>query len=180
MKRELLAVAASALLSLTASAAIAADTGAPIQLAQQTLTPAQQRAVDTAVRSINAAIATGNPARINAAVRRAVDADPNLAGTIIGILAHQNPTVASTLAADAAKANPALAVAVFTAAANAVPDQTKEILAAVIEAAPGQQQSLTAAGGQLAALPGTPPSPPPPPAPPPAQPPAFTLVASPH
>jgi hypothetical protein len=177
MKRELLAIAASAVISLGAVSALAADGIAPIQIGQGTLTPAQQVSVQAAVQSISAAIAGGNQQAIDGAVTAAVDTNPTLATTIIGIIAGQSPNSAATVAAAAATANPALAVAIFTAAANAAPGQTEAILAAVSAAVPDQAVALTAAGGQVAL--NTPPAPPPAPPPPPA-PFAPPPVASPH
>lgn len=135
-------------LMLSASVAEAAS----VQLAQnapQVLPPA-------VIRSITEA---GDPAALQAAVKAAVAANPNLAIDIVTVAVGQHPEDAADIAAAAASADPTDAAAIVVAAIAALPPgrqdkDAPEIVAAVEQAVPGSTDQITTAITALAFNPG--------------------------
>ena len=121
---------------------------ASVQLAQnapQVLPPA-------VIRSITEA---GDPAALQAAIKAAVAANPNLAIDIVTVAVGQHPESAPGIAAAAASADPTDAAAIVVAAIAALPPgrqdkDAPEIVAAVEQAVPGSTDQITTAITALA------------------------------
>lgn len=108
------------------------------------------------IRSITEA---GDPAALQAAVKAAVAANPNLAIDIVTVAVGQHPEDAADIAAAAASADPTDAAAIVVAAIAALPPgrqdkDAPEIVAAVEQAVPGSTDQVTTAITALAFNPG--------------------------
>jgi hypothetical protein len=100
-----------------------------------------------------------DPAKLEAAVKAAVAANPNLAVDIATVAVGQCPTDAAGIAAAAASADPTDAAAIVVAVIAALPPGQHEanapqIVAAVEQAVPGSTDQVTTAITALAFNPG--------------------------
>ena len=100
-----------------------------------------------------------NPAQLEAAVKVAVTANPNLAADIATVAVGQCPTDAAGIASAAASADPTDAAAIVVAVIAALPPGQQEndaplIVAAVEQAVPGSTDQITTAITALAFNPG--------------------------
>ena len=100
-----------------------------------------------------------NPAQLEAAVKAAVTANPNLAADIATVAVGQCPADAAGIAGAAASADPTDAAVIVVAVIGALPPGQQEndaplIVAAVEEAVPGSTDQVTTAITALAFNPG--------------------------
>ena len=100
-----------------------------------------------------------NPAQLEAAVKAAVAANPNMAADIAAVAVGQCPSDAAGIAGAAASADPTDAAAIVVAVIGALPPGQQEnnaplIVAAVEDAVPGSTDQITTAITALAFNPG--------------------------
>lgn len=90
-------------------------------------------------------IVAASEADLAGAVRRAVEAQPSMAVSIVEAVLAVSPQTAPAVAAAAASAAPDLAPEIAAAAVHVVPDLAVQIAAAVTAAVPGSGEAIEAA-----------------------------------
>ena len=145
-----------AMLAIGAAVIFAAPVGHATQVAQggQQTPPALPQNVINSITT-----ATCDPTRLEAAVKQAVAANPDLAADIVSLAVGQCPGDAAGVAATAAAAAPTQAAAIVVAAITALPpgqqqNNAPEILVAVEQAVPEAADQITTAITALAFSPG--------------------------
>lgn len=145
-----------AVFAIGAVAIFAASVGHAAQIAQgaQQTPPALPQSVINSITS-----ATCDPTKLEAAVKQAVTANPDLAADIAALAAGQCPGDAAGVAAAAAATAPTQAAAIVVAVIMALPpgqqqNNAAEILVAVEQAVPEAADQITTAITALAFSPG--------------------------